>query len=75
MDEFNESRLGDTVEVLCEGFDGQAMCYAGRSFAESPDIDGRIYFSAEGEVPAGTFVPVRLTGTMDGEMTGEAVAP
>ena len=47
----------------------------GRSFAESPDIDGRIYFSAEGEVPAGTFVPVRLTGTMDGEMTGEAVAP
>ena len=71
MDDFNDSRLGDTVEVLCEGFDGQAMCYAGRSFAESPDIDGRIYFSADREIAAGEFVPVRLTGTMDGEVTGE----
>ena len=71
MDDFNASRLGDTVEVLCEGFDGQAMCYTGRSFAESPDIDGRIYFSADREIAAGEFVPVRLTGTMDGEVTGE----
>ena len=71
MDDFNVSRLGDTVEVLCEGFDGQAMCYTGRSFAESPDIDGRIYFSADREIAAGEFVPVRLTGTMDGEVTGE----
>ena len=30
MDEFNESRLGETVEVLCDGFDGQSMCYVGR---------------------------------------------
>ena len=73
IDDFNESRLGDTVEVLCEGFDGQAMCYAGRSFAESPDIDGRIYFSSDREVAAGEFVPVRITGTMDGELTGELV--
>ena len=73
MDDFNASRLGDTVEVLCEGFDGQAMCYTGRSYAESPDIDGRIYFSADREIAAGEFVPVRLTGTMDGEVTGEAV--
>ena len=71
MDDFNVSRLGDTVEVLCEGFDGQAMCYTGRSYAESPDIDGRIYFSADREIAAGEFVPVRLTGTMDGEVTGE----
>ena len=73
IDDFNESRLGDTVEVLCEGFDGQAMCYAGRSFAESPDIDGRIYFASDREVAAGEFVPVRITGTMDGELTGELV--
>ena len=49
------------------------MCYAGRSFAESPDIDGRIYFAAQREIAAGEFVSVRLTGTMDGEVTGEAV--
>ena len=71
MDDFNESRLGTVVEVLCEGWDAQSMGYVGRSYAESPDIDGRIYFSAEREVAAGEFVPVRITDTMDGEVTGQ----
>ena len=71
MDAFNESRLGDVTEVLCDGFDEQSMLFVGRSYAESPDIDGRIYFSADREVRAGEFVPVRLTGTMDGEPVGE----
>ena len=71
MDDFNESRMGEITEVLCEGWDGQAMSYAGRSWAESPDIDGRIYFTAEREVSEGEFVPVRITGSMDGELTGE----
>ena len=71
MDEFNESRLGETVEVLCDGFDGQSMCYVGRSYAESPDIDGRIYFTAHREIDPGRFVMVRITGTMDGDLIGE----
>ena len=73
IDAYNDSVLGSTREVLCEGFDPQAQMFYGRSYAESPDIDGRIWFTAEEEVPAGTFVPVRLTGTMDGELTGEMV--
>ena len=73
IDGYNESLLGETREVLCEGFDGQAQMFFGRSYAESPDIDGRIYFTADGEVAPGTFVEVRLTGTMDGELTGEMV--
>ena len=71
MDDFNESRMGEITEVLCEGWDSQSMSYVGRSWAESPDIDGRIYFTAEREVAEGEFVPVRITGAMDGELTGE----
>ena len=73
MDEWSEEMQGEVLEVLCEGFDGQSMSYVGRSWAESPDIDGKIYFSADGEVEAGTFVQVRITGVMDGELTGELV--
>ena len=73
IDAYNDSVLGSTREVLCEGFDPQAQMFYGRSYAESPDIDGRIWFTAAEEVPAGSFVPVRLTGTMDGELTGEMV--
>ena len=73
MDEWNEAMQGETIEVLCDGFHGQSMMNAGRSYAESPDIDGRIYFTADGPVEAGTFVRVRITGAMDGELTGELV--
>ena len=73
IDEYNDSVLGDVREVLCEGWNEEAQAYAGRSYAESVDIDGKIYFSADRDIMAGEFVNVRLTGTMDGELTGEAV--
>ena len=71
MDEYNEQRLGTCMEVLCEGFDGEAGCYAGRTYADSVDIDGRVLFTAAGLVPAGEFVWVRITGVSDGDLTGE----
>ena len=71
MDEYNEERLGCVMEVLCEGFDSQMGCYAGRTYADSVDIDSRVYFTAAGSIPAGTFVNVRITGTEDGDLTGE----
>lgn len=71
MDAYNEARLGTVMEVLCEGFDAEAGCFAGRTYADSPDIDGRVLFTAGGVVPAGTFVNVRITGTSDGDLTGE----
>lgn len=71
MDEYNEARLGTVMEVLCEGFDSEAGCYAGRTYADSVDIDGRVLFTAAGVVPAGEFINVRITGTADGDLTGE----
>ena len=72
IDEYNESVLGDVREVLCEGWSEEAQSFVGRSYAESVDIDGKIYFTSYREIMAGEFVNVRLTGTMDGELTGEA---
>ena len=71
MDEFNAGRMGTSVEVLCDGYDAQAMAYVGRSYAESPEIDGCIYFTSERDVAPGEFVTVRITGAMDGDLTGE----
>ena len=71
MDRWNEEKLGTVMEVLCEGFDADMGCWAGRTYADSPDIDGHVYFTAAGTVPAGTFVNVRITGVSDGDLTGE----
>ena len=73
IDGYNESILGEEREVLCEGFDAQGQMFYGRSYAESPEIDGQIYFTAEEDAAPGEFVTVRLTGVMDGEVTGVRV--
>lgn len=73
----SEERVGSECEVICEGFDAVAECFFGRSFAEAPEVDGRIYFTAASgdEKPEeGDIVTVKLTRAVDydlfGEMTG-----
>ena len=70
MDEYNESCIGQTMRVLCEGYDPDEDCYFGRTFADSPDIDGRIWFTAESHIRTGNFVDVRIVDTYDGELVG-----
>lgn len=71
MDDYNAQRLGTVMEVLCEGFDADQGCYRGRTYADSPDVDGHVFFTAGGKVPAGEFVNVRITGADQGDLTGE----
>ena len=69
MDDWSEKRIGTTVKVLCTGEDGGYL--TGRSAADAPEVDGTVYF--EGKTVPGEFAMVRLTGLMDGELTGEEV--
>lgn len=71
MDEMNSNRLGQILEVLCEGFDSEIGCFIGRSYADSVDIDGKVYFTAAGHIEPGTFVNVRITDLLDGDLMGE----
>ena len=70
MDEFNKSRIGSETEVLVEG-NREGYMY-GRSYAESPDIDGHITIEGSGFL-AGDFIRARITGTMDNEPVGEKI--
>ena len=69
MDDWNAAQVGRTMRVLCTGSDGAFL--TGRSYADSPDIDGTVYF--EGDCLPGCFADVRITGVMDGELTGEQI--
>ena len=69
MDDWNDACVGKTLRVLCTGFDGAYR--TGRSYADSPDVDGAVYF--EGDCVPGNFAQVRITGVMDGELTGEQI--
>ena len=67
----NEEKIGKTVRVLCEGFDPVAETYYGRSEADAPEIDGKVYFSSENKLPDGSFVNVRITEAIDYDLYGE----
>lgn len=74
LQEWGESRVGTVQEVLAEGFDRYAECWFGRSAADAPDIDGKIFFTVSGKKPKpGEFVRVRVTGCVDGDLTGEMI--
>ena len=70
MDEWNESMMGKKLQVLCEGYDADEECWYGRTYADSPDIDGRILFDSEEELTPGDFVTVEVTDACDGELIG-----
>ena len=73
MDEYNASMLGKTVEVLVDGYDEEYEQFYGRMFADSPDIDGRVWIATQEAVTEGEFVQVCIDGVVDGDLTGYLV--
>ncbi|MDR0446911.1 MAG: 30S ribosomal protein S12 methylthiotransferase RimO [Oscillospiraceae bacterium] len=70
IDEFNASRVGAVETVLREGREGGVLY--GRSYAESPDIDGVITIT-DGSVAEGDFASVRITGADGADAVGVIV--
>ena len=70
MDDYAQQMLGKTVEVLVDGYDEEYEQYFGRTYADSPDIDGRVWLASEDDLTEGSFVMVRLDGVIDGDLSG-----
>ncbi len=71
MDAFLESFIGRTIRVLFEYTDEESGMCVGRSYADSPDIDGLVLFYGEAE--PGTMVDVAIRDVEDGNLIGEMV--
>lgn len=72
-EEYTNNSIGKTLKVLCEGFDPVAETYYGRSYADAPDIDGKIYFTSKKKVNEGEFVNVKITEAYDYDLVGETI--
>lgn len=74
VDEYNRSRVGKTVDVLCEGYDNANKIYFGRSNADAPDIDAKVYFKSKTRrISDGEIIKVKITETLDLDLLGETV--
>ena len=70
---YNQSKVGQVLTALCEGYDPVAGTHFGRSEADAPDIDGKIYFRSKKKIPEGEFVSVKITEAMDYDLVGDAL--
>ena len=70
MDEYNASMIGKTLEVLVDGYDEEAEQFYGRTYADSPDIDGKVWIASDEPVREGEFVMVKIDGCREGDLSG-----
>lgn len=69
----NKKKCGETVEVLIEGYDDYIKCYFGRSEADAPEIDGKVFFIAKRPLKIGDFVKVKIFDTIEYDLMGEQI--
>ncbi len=69
----NRGMIGKTITVLCEDFDPVSETHFGRSEADAPEIDGKVYFRADTRVAPGSFVKVKVRDVLDYDLIGRLV--
>ena len=73
MDAWSASMIGKTLEVLVDGYDEELEQFYGRTYADSPDIDGRVWIASDEPVQEGEFVMVTIDGCREGDLSGYIV--
>ena len=73
MDEYCAGMMDQTLEVLVDGYDEEAGQYFGRTYADSPEIDGSVWIASSEDLSEGTFVRVCIDSVVDGDLAGFVV--
>ncbi len=70
MDDCNGAMIGKTLDVLVDGYDEEFAQFYGRTYVDSPDIDGRVWIATEEALSEGAFIKVCIDGLVDGDLSG-----
>ena len=70
MDAYNASFIGKDLEILVDGYDEEFEQFYGRTYADSPDIDGRVWLASETPLREGQFVMAHIDGCIEGDLSG-----
>ena len=70
LDDYNTSRHGEVMDVLCEGWDDEQQLWFGRTYADSVEVDGHVYFESDDAPTVGEFVPVLITESLGPDLLG-----
>ena len=71
--EKNEEKIGTVTEVIIEGWDDYIKCYFGRSVADAPEIDGKVFFTSDKPLVIGEYAFVQVNDCLEYDLLGERV--
>lgn len=60
-EERNKSLVGKQIKVICDGVDYDKQSFYGRAYFSAPEIDGKAYFTYDGEIKQGEYYDVKIT--------------
>ena len=66
-------KIGDEIEVLVDGLDEESGVMVGRSKADAPEIDGKVYLSTDQPLRAGQIVKARVIQASEYDLNAEVV--
>ena len=73
MDDYNASMIGKELDILVDGFDEEMEQFFGRTYADSPEIDGRVWIACDEPLREGEFVKIIIDGCVDGDLSGYVI--
>jgi len=69
----NLERVGKIYKTIVQGVADDGIFYYGRTYAEAPEIDGVVYFTAQKPLNIGEFVNVKMLNSDEYDLIGEVV--
>ena len=69
--EKSEAMVGRIVEVMIEGRVAEEYAYVGRTYMDSPNVDGLIFVHTSQELLSGDFLNVRVIKALEYDLIGE----
>ena len=74
ISEKNQEKIGKTLDILVEGYDNYIRCCFGRSYADAPEIDAKIFFAPSSPRPSeGDIVKVEIFDTIEYDLLGQQI--
>lgn len=71
--DIGQSKIGQTMDVLIEGYLYDEDVYIGRTYMDAPKVDGNVFVRAEEELISGDIVPVKITGANEYDLMGDVI--
>ena len=69
----NKRKIGKIVSVIVEDYDFDEYCYVGRTYGDTPDVDGMAYIFSKTELERGSIVNMKVLNADEYDVTGEVV--